>query len=252
MEPSFCMSISNLQEIYTSGTSSCFSIYKKCLINADQTDFYCCIKGILIDEFTFPNTTKIISGRSFLWSSVRSVVIPDSVVTIGKDCFWQTYSLKKLVLPLNWNYDSTVLSYCDSIRELVVRMRVVPDLKLKYPTVVTLIIGEKTEVIAENAFISVNLLSNIIIPPSVTSIGNYAFSGLSRLHTVSIYGSPTIGENVFRGTFVKCITCYPSLHDSLIESGIRETAFNGCMQTCNYRSPVFNWNSMIYMAIVIM
>ncbi|EAY03335.1 hypothetical protein TVAG_173810 [Trichomonas vaginalis G3] len=96
-------------------------------------------------------------------------------------------------------------------------------------------------------------LRSIIIPPSVKSIGERAFFGLSNLNTLKIYGNPTIGADSFNGTNIVCgITCYEDLVPSLISNGIKQKSFEICCRSiAQVRHPGFNFISLTLNAFVI-
>ena len=104
-----------------------------------------------------------------------------------------------------------------------------------------------TQVICDNAFDDCYVLQNIVIPESVTSIGDYSFSFCDNLQSIKIPDSVTfIGQNAFwgcsslqsivisgsvtsigNGTFIGC----PFLHSVVIPdsvTSIGEDAFCGC------------------------
>ena len=58
--------------------------------------------------------------------------------------------------------------------------------------------------IGDNAFQDCNIISYVLIPDSVRSIGNYAFSGCSGLSGIVLRGTepPTVGTDVFAGCWM--------------------------------------------------
>ena len=66
-----------------------------------------------------------------------------------------------------------------------------------------LVIGDKVDNIADNAFASFASLREVVIPASVVSIGKYAFNDCANLTSVTFTGTSelkTIGQNAFSGT----------------------------------------------------
>ena len=78
--------------------------------------------------------------------------------------------------------------------------------------------------IGDYAFFGCSSLSSVTIPPSVTSIGDYAFSGCSSLSSVTIPSSvASIGNWVFFGcSSLSSVTIPPSV------TSIGDCAFSGC------------------------
>ncbi|MBO5800315.1 MAG: leucine-rich repeat protein [Paludibacteraceae bacterium] len=113
--------------------------------------------------------------------NLQSVVIPNSVTSIGGSTFFACPNLQSVVIPnlVTSIGDSTFMG-CSNLQNVVI------------PNSVTSI-GNK-------AFFGCSNLQNVVIPNSVTSIGNKAFLGCSNLQNVVIPISVTsIGENAFFG-----------------------------------------------------
>ena len=137
--------------------------------------------------------TKIICDRAFYYcSALRSVVIPDSVTSIGDCAFWGCKSLSSVVIPdgVTSIGDGTFWD-CSSLSSVVI-----PD-------------GVTS--IGESAFDGCKSLSSVVIPEGVTSIGICAFSGCKSLESLvlpesvgNIIGNPFSGWN----GELKCLSPY--------------------------------------------
>ena len=122
-------------------------------------------------------------------SSLTGIKIPNSVTSIGYNAFYDCSSLTSIQIPNsvtsigNWAF-----AYCSSLTSIVV-----DACNTKYDS------RNECNAIIETA--SNTLIAgcqNTIIPNSVTSIGNFAFSGCSSLTGIQIPNSVTsIGDSAF-------------------------------------------------------
>ena len=146
---------------------------------------------------TIPNSVTSIGNNAFSnCGSLVSVTIPNSVTSIGNDTFDYCYSLQEVHITdlAAWceidygNCYSNPLYYAES-------------LYLNGEKVTNLVIPESVTTIRNYAFSGCDGLTSITIPNSVTSIGSSAFRGCSRLTSVTIgHGVTSIGEDAFYGT----------------------------------------------------
>jgi len=174
---------------------------------------------------------KVGSGNSILAvpnTSVTSVVIPDSVTSIGREAFFLSGALTRVVIGNNvTSIGSSAFNSCEALTSVTIGSNVtsIEDDAFKgcsaltsiiIPNSVTRIgngafwhcnsltsitIGNSVTSIGIVAFYNCNILANITIPSSVTSIGGWAFDACTRLSTVLFLGNPPItGSEIFRGS----------------------------------------------------
>ena len=182
---------------------------------------------------------KWIDGAAFGGCTrITSIVIPDSVTSIGVVAFSGCTSLSKVKLSNNLTIiEEGTFRDCTSLKEIVI------------PDSVTEIRGEWYEngrrhssafsgctsltkvklsnnltIIEERTFFDCTSLAEIVIPDSVTSIGGHAFSCCTSLSKVQLSNNLTIIE---AGTFRDCTSLTEIvIPDSVTEIG--ESAFSGC------------------------
>ena len=167
--------------------------------------------GKLSGAYSVKEGTRIICDSAFSWRSYLSeIVIPASVTSIGHGAFTGCSSLTCISIPksvicLNgnpfflWNskleclspnfvYEDDVLFNKDKSRIISFRNR----------NVESYVIPSSVTSIGDSAFSGCDSLSEIVIPSSVTSIGDWAFSRCNSLSEIVIPSSVTsIGDSAF-------------------------------------------------------
>ncbi len=154
-----------------------------------------------LTSITIPNSVTSIGSDAFEGcTGLTSVTIPDSVTRIGSSAFYMvpniSYSENMTATGSPWGakctngYVSGWLVYSDSTEtNLVV---------CSSKAIGEVIIPGSVTNIGNSVFSGCTDLTNIIIPDSVTSIGNYAFSGCTDLTNITIPDSVTsIGSYAF-------------------------------------------------------
>ena len=131
-------------------------------------------------------------------TTLKNLIIGDSVISIGNDAFWRCTGLTSIEIPNSvteigyWAFCSCsgltsveIGNSVTSIGNLAFEECPIESLKIDCPNI-------------ERWFSDKSTLKNLIIGNSVTSIGNYAFSGCSGLTSVEIGNSViSIGEYAF-------------------------------------------------------
>ena len=181
-------------------------------------------------------SVKAFSGRS----SIKSIVIPNSITDIYGDAFFGCTSLKSITIPNSVTHiEDNVFKNCTSLTSINVS-----DKNTKYKTIdgvlfskdgKTLIaypggkgtsysIPSHVTTIGEGAFYGCSSLTSITIPDSVSFIASSAFSHCTSLESITIPdGITSIGRETFYGcTSLKSI----SIPDSVTSIGY--SAFSGC------------------------
>ena len=151
-----------------------------------------------ITSVSLPDGLTSIGGAAFRGcSSLSSITIPNSVTSIGEEAFGY-YSLTPVTLT-----GSTIESFCQSITNKLLLdacARGSRKIEVNDQEITDLIIPNSVTSIGEYAFYSCSALTSITIPNSVTSIGGAAFRGCSSLSSITIPNSVTsIGDGAFYG-----------------------------------------------------
>ena len=184
---------------------------------------------VSLTSIKLPKTLKTIEERAFDGcSSLISISIPDSVTSIKDNAFYGCSSLTDVYITdiAKWcaikfgNTGSNPLRYAH-------------NLYLNGELVTELVIPNSVTTINDYAFWGCNSLTIVTIPDSVTTIGNSAFYGCHSLTSITIPDSvTTIGNSAFLGC--------SSLTNITIGNGvtsIENGAFFGCSSLTSVTIP---------------
>ena len=224
--------------------------------------FNCCSA---LAEVVIPNSVTSIGNSAFAnCSALSNIAIPDSVTSIGNYAFSSCCSLSDIIIPDsvenvgNGAFEYCSLLECISIPESVIclngnpfcnwngkleclsssfiyeddvlfNMKKSEIISFRKQKIESYIIPDSVTSIGDSAFSGCHSLSNIVIPDSVTSIGNYAFSSCCSLSGVIIPDSVTsIGNHAFKGCSSLSNIVIP---DSVTSIG--DWAFSDCHSLSN-------------------
>lgn len=151
--------------------------------------FQACYEGLT--ELTIPNSVTSIGNGAFSHCRLTSITIPSSVTSITGNPLLCCNNLEKITVESdNPKFDSR--ENCNAIIETNSN-KLIAGFK-------STIIPNSVTSIGENAFFSINGLTELTIPNSVISIGDDAFSYCSGLTELTIGNSVTsIGRSAFSG-----------------------------------------------------
>ena len=161
-------------------------------------------------------------------TSLTSITIPDSVTSIGDDAFGDCYSLRSVHI-------TDIAAWCNISfgNDASNPLYYAGNLYLNNELVTDLIIPDSVTEIGDWAFFCYDLLTSVTIGNGVTSIGDNAFWNCSSLTSITIPDSVTsIGD----GAFCKCT----SLTSVTIGNGVTEIgndAFHGCTSLTSITIP---------------
>ena len=200
-----------------------------------------------VNTIVLPTNIEILDHMT---SYLTSITIPNSVTSIGINAFFECNSLASITIPSGvTTIGEEAFAYCDNLEHITVE-----NGNLNYDTrdncnalietsTNTLLRGCSTTVIpysvtsiGNHAFSDLTL-TNIIIPNSVTYIGDNAFAFCPNLKNITLpSGLTSVGYNAFYECEALSSITIPSLVTS-----IGDYAFYGCASlssiTCNCKTP---------------
>ena len=135
-----------------------------------------------IESVVLSDSVKSIGSQAFRGcSSLKSVTIPDSVTSIKLGAFYSCKSLQSVVVPEGiTTLEQQTFSECSSLQSVT--------------------LPHSLRVIGGSAFKSCTSLTSVVIPEGVATINYYAFSDCDNLKSVTLPESlVNIGDSIFDG-----------------------------------------------------
>ena len=156
------------------------------------------------DEFRFFTGITSLPDECFHdWNHITSIVLPDSIVTIGDCAFMSCTSLTSMVIPKGVTRIGSRAFYgCYGLGSVTVpeSVMVIGEYAFSECHLASITIPESVISIGVGAFQNCSSLSSMVIPPKVKTIGDYTFYGCSSLASVVIPDSVmAIGKHAFEG-----------------------------------------------------
>ena len=206
------------------------------LFNKDKSKIIS-FRNQAVISYIIPDSVTSIGEWAFEGcSSLTDIVIPDSVTSIGESVFSGCSSLEYISLPksviclngnpfFNWNGKLECLSpnfiYEDDVLFNKDKSKII---SFRNQAVISYIIPDSVTSIGDRAFSGCSFLFGIVIPNSVTSIGDRTFCGCSFLTEVDIPDSVT---SIGNGAFYDCNSLRSVVIPDSVTS-IGERAFEDC------------------------
>ena len=197
------------------------------VISIGNYTFYDCSK---LTSVTIPNSVTSIGNEAFYnCSSLTSITIPNSVMSIGYWAFSDCKSLTKT------NYTGDIAGWCDIQfgDDMANPMYYSHNFYINDQEITDLVIPNSVDSINNYAFSGCSSLTSLTIPNSVTSIGEFTFYDCSSLTSVTIPNSVTsIGGGAFSGCSSLTSLTIPNSVTS-----IGGGAFSGCSSLASLTIP---------------
>ena len=191
----YCLSLTSIN---VSANNSNYSSVDGVLFNKDKTMLITCPEG-KSGIYTIPNSVTSIGYCALIdCSKLTSVTIPNSVTNIGEQAFSGCSSLTSVHIADIDAWCKITFANAGANPLFTQISREDENLYLNGELLTDLVIPNSVTSIGNYAFIGYPKLTSVTIPNSVTSIGKWAFSGCDNLTSVTIPNSVTsIGEQAF-------------------------------------------------------
>ena len=145
-------------------------------------------------DYEFGWTKNIPDSAFYSCGGLRSVTVPNSITRIGNDVFSDCIALKSIVLGSGIaSIGDGAFINCVKLTKVNYTGNIANWCKISFFDY-----DSNPLCYAYNLYINDKLVTDLVIPGSVTEIGNYAFEGCTGLTSVTIPDSVTkIGNNAF-------------------------------------------------------
>ncbi len=189
--------------------------------------------------FSVKEGTTLISSNAFdECTGITEIILPDSVEIIDYRGFYNCKNLVSLTIGKGLTtVDEAAFSGCDKLQNVYISdissycrinfcdslLKIADNLYIGKELLTSLIVPDGVETIGSHAFSYYDKLTDIKLSDSVTSLGDYAFAYSANLKTIDLGNKLTkIGIGAFAGTAISGIV----IPDSVIAIG--ESAFVSC------------------------
>ena len=234
----------NLSEIGPSAFFNCDDLNEIKL--SDENDEYVYVDGCLIRRSdntlvlglasaVIPETVVSIGDYAFAYrKNLSEIAIPSSVTAIGSYAFADCENLKTIEVSQSVkSIQSCVFKSCVSLTKATWRTLVsVPDSVFEGCSALTDVKLSSVAKIGERAFSGCIGLKKIILPQSLTEIGEYAFNK-TALASITL---PQSIDKVGNGWFSDCKYLETVNFDGKIKE-VGESAFSGCISLKSFEIP---------------
>lgn len=155
-----------------------------------------------IKKLVIPESVRSIGQRAFENSGLSgTVVIPDSVTSIGVGCFRYCDKLEKIVLPKGLaTLEASMFYDCDSLTEIVLPAALSSIGSSAFAGCCSLksfTVPDSVTSMGDSVFWCCDRLSEVVIGDNITALPARTFAGCADLRSISLPHCTSIGDRAF-------------------------------------------------------
>lgn len=168
-----------------------------------------------LNQVELAPSLSLIPDRMFYETNISELIIPSGVTHIGEEAFYSNYRLWDIKFPQSLRViGKRAFRHCDNLESMT--------------------LNEGLQIIGDEAFGFCNA-HELIIPASVSQIGEVAFSGFHYLNRIFVENPlpPSLGSDAFSGVYSSARLIPPSGSESAYASAQEWSRFKKIGQTSN-------------------
>jgi hypothetical protein len=197
------------------GCSNLQSVVLPSSVTVIGTDaFYACVK---LGSINLEEGLTAIGLRAFSGCKLDSIVIPSTVTSIGNSAF-KNNPLKSIV----WKPANCSIGSADNAPFYSTNSKVT-----------SFTFGDQVQTVPSYLCRSMSLLDTIVLPPSVNSLGQYAFAFCTNLKSINL----PVTQKTLPTSFFESCTSLESIELPATLTTINSDAFYGCTKLAHVNLP---------------
>ena len=160
-----------------------------------------------LKEVMLPDNLETIGNSAFIYcSNLKDISFPETLVTIEYNAFYHS-GLSEVTFPANLQTISDAAFYeCYDLKKVTFpkKLRVIGNNAFLRSNLSEVILPDSLKTIGNYAFCYCQQLQKVVFPEKLERMGEYAFYDCFRLHTATLKGktAPSIAGNTFNYTKV--------------------------------------------------